>query len=102
MSLGQELGLRLTEAIGAFFGGVCYSILVQARKPAEIVGYVVVGTATGNYMGDAVVKMMMVLPSGLQLGEGGTGFLTGLVAMGICQAIVTFGRKWKPRSRDEV
>ena len=102
MSIGQDFGLRLTEAIGAFFGGVCYAILVQARKPVEIVSYVIVGTATGNYMGDSVVKWMNVLPQGFQLGEGGAGFLTGLLAMGICQALIAAGRRWIPKSRDEV
>lgn len=81
MSSIGEFGLKLQEALAGFAGGVVYALVMKQTKPLEAVSSVIVGTLTANYLTDYVaVKVGLDGP--------GMGFITGLIAMALCQGII--------------
>ena len=89
MELGHDFGINLPRAIAGFTGGLVYALVMKQVKPIEAFSSVIVGTATANYLTDYVAKVI-----GSDFG-GGMAFLTGLVAMVICQAIIAGARNIK-------
>ncbi len=84
-----ELGIRINDLIAGLAGGVVNAVVFKRAGPAAIVGSVLVGALTANYLGEPASKIV-----GLSTGAG--SFITGLAAMAICQAIVEAVRSWKP------
>lgn len=81
MSSSVDLGIKLQQAIAGFAGGMVYALVMKQTKPIEAVSSVVVGTLTANYLTDYVAAR-------IGLDGPGMGFLTGLIAMAICQGII--------------
>lgn len=84
-----ELGIRLNDLIAGLAGGVVNAVVFRRAAPAAIVGSVVVGALTANYLGEPAAKAM-------GLSAGAASFIVGLAGMAICQAIVEAARRWKP------
>lgn len=61
--------------IAALAGGVCASIAHQKPAPGEIVRSIVVGGLFGSFS------------------QGGDPFLTGVIAMSVCQGITTYVKR---------
>lgn len=88
MQVLAELGIRLQDMIAGFTGGVCYAFAMRQSGPWEVVGSVVLGTFTANYLGEYVAKIT-------QLGLGAASFVTGLGAMALCQGIIAGAKRWR-------
>ena len=85
-----EMGIRLADMIAGFWGGVVYVFVTRNTKPTEAVGCVIVGAATANYLSEYVSSL-----SGGAIKPGASGFVTGLIAMALCQGIIAGARRWK-------
>lgn len=84
----NEFGLRVTEAVAGFCGGVSYVFVTRNTKPFEAIGSVVVGCLTANYLAGYLTGMT-------GLAQPAAGFVTGLCAMAICQGIIAGARRWR-------
>jgi len=79
----EELGLNARYLVAGFAGGVVHAIVFKAREPIPVIGSVVAGMLTANYLAPAVVHYF-----GNWLGEGGSAFAVGLTARAVCQGVV--------------
>lgn len=84
-----QLGLNLPDLIAGFCGGVVNAIVVKRSEPWAIIGSVVVGALTANYISPLIGHY-----TGTQ--GGVAGFVTGLAGMALCQGIVTAAKEWRP------
>lgn len=84
-----QLGVKAPDLIAGFCGGVVNAFALKRSDPWSIIGSVVVGGLTANYLAE---------PFGRYLGTGqGTGaFLVGLAGMAICQGIIGAAKNWNP------
>ena len=78
----EEFGLNARYLVAGFAGGVVHAIVFKARDKTAVVGSVVVGMLTANYLAPPAAHYV-----GDWLGEGGSGFVVGLTAMAICQGV---------------
>ena len=78
MSL-DEFGLNAARLIAGFCGGVVHAFVFKQANPMAIVGSVLTGTLTANFLGAAANHYIGFL------GDGGSAFIVGLSAMAICQ-----------------
>lgn len=85
----HELGIRLPDLIAGFAGGAVNAVVFKRSAPAAIVGSVLVGAFTANYLGEAAARLV-------GMSGGAAAFIVGLAGMAICQAIVSAARRWKP------
>lgn len=83
------LGIKVQDAFAGFCGGVVNAFLMKRSGVWAVMGSVVVGTLTANYLGESVAKMF-------NIGSGVGAFSVGLCSMIICQKLIDFGRNWKP------
>jgi hypothetical protein len=90
----NDIGVRITEAVAGFAGGVAYVFVTKNTKPFEAIGCVLVGTFTANYLSGYVTGLTSYLGPAA-LGPGPSGFVTGLCAMAICQGIIAGVRRSK-------
>jgi ABC-type xylose transport system permease subunit len=86
--LWQQLGISLPDVIAGFCGGVVNAFVFKRVEPWAMVGSVVVGTLTANYLGPLI---------GHYIGStgGAPAFITGLAGMALCQGIVDAASKWR-------
>lgn len=79
----EELGLNAQRLIAGFAGGVVHAFAFKQADPWAVVGSVVAGTFTANFLGPAAFHYI-----GPWVGDGGSAFVVGLSAMAVCQEIV--------------
>lgn len=89
MAILDEIGIRLPDLIAGFAGGVVNAFVFKRSDPVSIVGSMIVGAFTANYLAEPAMKY-------LGTGAGATAFIVGLCGMAICQGIIAAARKWKP------
>lgn len=85
-----SVGIRAQDIIAGLAGGVVNAFVFQRSNPAAIIGSVIVGALTANYLADPAAKM-------LGTSGGASAFIVGLCAMAICQALVVAAGKWMPK-----
>lgn len=75
-----DLGLRIQDIIAGLSGGVVNAFVFRRSEPWSIIGSVVVGALTANYLSEPAIKYT---------GTSGpaTAFIVGLCGMAICQGI---------------
>jgi hypothetical protein len=83
----DELGLNTSRLVAGFAGGVVHAFVFKQSTPLAVVGSVLTGTLTANYLAPAAVHYL-----GGWFGDGGTAFVVGLSAMAVCQGIVAAAR----------
>lgn len=83
----DDLGLNAQRLIAGFAGGVVHAFVFKQTEPLAVVGSVLTGTLTANFLGMAASHYV-----GTWLGDGGCAFIVGLSAMAICQGIVAAAR----------
>ena len=88
-SILLQLGIRMPDLIAGFLGGVTNAFVFRKSDPFSIVGSMVVGALTANYLGEMAMKYTGT--SG-----GAASFIVGVGGMAICQGIVEMIRKWRP------
>lgn len=81
----EELGLNARLLIAGFAGGSVHAFLIKQKDPVVVVGSLISGAFTANYIGPTVAAIPHV---GDWLGIGGAGFAVGVCWMTICQALV--------------
>ena len=88
-----EMGIRAADVLAGFCGGVVNAIVLKRSEPWAIIGSVVVGGLTANYLADPFMKY-------LGTGQGTTAFLVGLAGMAICQGVIAGAKNWNPFARN--
>lgn len=85
----QQIGVSVPDLIAGFSGGIVNAFVFKRGEPWAIVGSVVVGALTANYLGPVI---------GHYTGTSGgaAAFVTGLAGMALCQGIVNAARDWRP------
>jgi len=83
----DDFGLRVPDLVGGASGGIVSSIVMQRAGPLAMVGSVVAGALTANYLGE---------PAGKIIGTpmGATTFILGLGAMVVCQKIIDMLKRY--------
>jgi hypothetical protein len=89
VSLLAQLGIKMPDLVAGLAGGVVNAFVFKRSDPASIIGSMVVGSLTANYLSE---------PIGHYIGtSGGAGaFIVGLAGMAICQGIVEAAKSWRP------
>jgi hypothetical protein len=82
------LGFHLQDLVAGFAGGVANAFVFKKSNPWAIIGSVVVGGFSANYLGSTVSQFLGT--SSLT-----TGFIVGLTGMALCQGIIDSASSWK-------
>lgn len=81
------VGIHLQDLVAGFAGGVANAFVFKKSNPWAIIGSIVVGGFTANYLGATVSKL-------LGTSTGTSSFIVGLAGMAICQGIVESAGSW--------
>jgi hypothetical protein len=84
-----QFGVRTADLLAGLAGGIVNAFVFKRSDPYSIIGSMVVGALTANYLSDPVAKY-------LGTGAGASAFIVGLAGMAICQGIVEAAKSWKP------
>ncbi len=84
-----QIGVKLPDLVAGFCGGLVNAFVMKRADPWAIVGSMVVGALTANYLAEPLGRY-------LGTGLGTSGFVVGIGGMAICQGIVEASRNWKP------
>lgn len=83
-----QLGVKMPDLIAGFAGGVVNAFALKRADPWSIIGSMVVGALTANYLSEVVGRY-----SGTS--GGAAAFLVGLAGMALCQGIVEGAKNWR-------
>lgn len=89
-----SFGIKLNSLIAGFSGGVVNAIVFKRGDPWSVIGSMIVGALTANYLTEPVSKYL-----GTEMGP--SGFIVGLAGMAICQGIVESAKSWRPFTKGE-
>lgn len=84
-----QLGVHISDLIAGFSGGVVNAFVFKRSDPYSIIGSMIVGALTANYLTESVSRY-------LGIGNGAAGFIVGLAGMAICQGLVEAAKAWRP------
>lgn len=85
------LGIRAQDALAGLAGGIVNAFVFQRSNPVAIIGSVIVGALTANYLAEPATKYL-----GTSSSAG--AFIVGLCAMAVCQSLVAAATKWTARA----
>lgn len=85
----EDFGIKLPDLVAGFAGGIVNSFVFNRTTPVAIVGSMVVGALTANYLGEPATRITGT-------SSGATAFIVGLAGMAICQGIVEAAKKYRP------
>jgi hypothetical protein len=86
-----SIGIKLPDLVAGFAGGVVHAFVFKRSDALSVMGSIVVGALTANYLGEPAAHYV-----GGAFG-GGASFIVGLCGMAICQGIAEAVKKWRPR-----
>ena len=89
-----QLGIKLPDLVAGFGGGVVNAIVFKRADPVAIIGSMIVGALTANYLAESFAHY-------LGTGPGASAFIVGLAGMAICQGIVEAAKSWRPFGKSE-
>jgi hypothetical protein len=84
-----SLGLHLDLIIAGSSGGICGAYADRKARPLDIIGSIVVGALTANYLSATISNFLgtvILVPA----------FAIGLAGMPICQKIIKSVELWTP------
>lgn len=84
----KEIGLRIPDLIAGLSGGIVNAFVFKRSDGWSIVGSVVVGALTANYLSSIVSAYTGT-------SSGAAAFIVGLAGMAICQGIVEAVKNWR-------
>ena len=84
-----QLGIKTPDLVAGFAGGVVNSFVFKRADAWSVIGSMIVGALTANYLSEPVGRI--VGTSG-----GAAAFIVGLAGMAICQGIVEAAKSWRP------
>jgi hypothetical protein len=85
----ESLGINLRDLFAGFAGGVVNAFVFRRSEPFSIIGSMIVGAFTANYLSEPAARY-------IGTSNGATAFIVGLCGMAICQGIVAAAKKWRP------
>lgn len=85
----EDFGIKLPDLVAGFAGGIVNSFVFGRADPKAIVGSMIVGALTANYLSEPATKIIGTSP-------GATAFIVGLAGMAICQGIVEAAKRYRP------
>lgn len=84
-----QFGVKLPDLVAGLAGGVVNAFVFKRSDPGSIIGSMVVGALTANYLSEPINHYVGT--------SGGAGaFIVGLAGMAICQGIVEAAKSWRP------
>lgn len=84
----REIGIKIPDLIAGLSGGIVNAFVFKRSDPWSIIGSVVVGALTANYLSPIVATYVGT-------GNGAAAFIVGLAGMAICQGIVEGAKNWR-------
>jgi hypothetical protein len=84
-----SLGLRVDSLVAGCAGGICGAYALRKGKPSDIIGSIVVGALTANYLSATISNFLGTVTSV-------PAFAIGLAGMPICQKIIKSVELWTP------
>lgn len=84
-----DLGVKAPDLVAGFAGGVVNAVIFRRVGPAAIVGSVLVGMLTANYLGAPVAQY-------IRTSDSTASFLVGVGGMAFVQSIAEAMRTWRP------
>lgn len=84
-----ELGVKAPDLVAGFAGGIVNAVVFRRVNPTAIVGSVLVGMFTANYLGSAVAVY-------IHTSDSTASFLVGVGGMAFVQSIVEAMKSWRP------
>lgn len=84
-----SLGIKMPDLVAGFAGGVVNAFVFKRSDPVSIIGSMIVGALTANYLSGPIGHYVGT-------GPGASAFIVGLAGMAICQGIVEAAKSWKP------
>lgn len=87
-SLLIYLGIKMPDMVAGFAGGIVNTFVFKRSNPISIIGSMIVGALTANYLSEAAAHYTGT--SG-----GAASFIVGLTGMAVCQGIVDSVKKWR-------
>lgn len=88
------LGIKLPDALAGMFGGIVKALMFHKDHPGEAVVATVIGAITANYLGEGVAGQL----SAIGVSRGAACFITGIIAMILCQLAIDQAKKWSPKN----
>lgn len=85
----EDFGIKLPDLVAGFAGGIVNSFVFNRSDPKSIVGSMIVGALTANYLGEPATKI-------IGTSANTSAFIVGLAGMAICQGIVEAAKKYRP------
>jgi hypothetical protein len=89
-----DIGIKVQDLVAGFAGGVVNAFVFKRSDPWSIVGSVIVGALTANYLGEPASKY-------IGMGGGTSAFIVGLTGMAICQGLMEAVKRWRPGVTDD-
>jgi hypothetical protein len=83
----SSLGFHLQDLVAGFAGGVANSFVFKKSNPWSVIGSIVVGGFSANYLGETISRF-------LGTSSGTSAFIVGLAGMAVCQGIVESASSW--------
>ena len=87
-----QLGIKMPDLVAGFSGGVVNAFVFKRTDSLSVIGSIVVGALTANYLSDTFAKYFGTSP-------GASAFIVGLAGMAICQGILEAAKKWSPLTK---
>ena len=88
----SQIGIQVHDLVAGFAGGAANAFVFKKSTPWAVIGSIVVGGLTANYLGSVFAKFVGTSP-------GTSAFIVGLAGMAICQGIVESASSWNPLKR---
>ena len=85
----RELGLNISYIVAGFLGGVVRAFVAQDPRPWIVVGFIVIGAVTANYITELLAKYLSFNP-------GAAGFFVGFTATVLLQRFLNYAEKIDP------
>jgi hypothetical protein len=84
-----SIGFKMPDLVAGFAGGVVNAFVFKRADPVSIIGSMIVGALTANYLSEPIGHYVGTQP-------GASAFIVGLAGMAICQGIVEAAKSWRP------
>lgn len=92
----HDLSINFANIVAGFMGGVVNAFVFKRSEPWAIIGSVLVGAITANYLGEMAAKVFATLPLLGGITEPVAAFLVGMMGMGFVQGIIeVLNRKFR-------
>jgi uncharacterized membrane protein YeaQ/YmgE (transglycosylase-associated protein family) len=85
------IGIKVPDLIAGLAGGIVNAFVFKKSNPMAIIGSIIVGALTANYLSEPATQYTGTSP-------GASAFIVGLCGMAICQVIAELVSKWRPSS----